>query len=61
VGSIQPRSHAFVIRVWLERAEEEEVWRGYITHLETEARHHFVELSEIARFIGEHLQHGEPT
>jgi hypothetical protein len=58
VGSIEARGHAFVIRIWLERAGEEESWRGYITHATTEERHHFRELNEIGAFIRRYVERG---
>jgi hypothetical protein len=56
VGSIDARGHAFVIRIWLERAGQEKAWRGYIMHIITEERHHFEDLTEIVRFIQTHLE-----
>jgi hypothetical protein len=56
VGSIEARSHAFVIRIWLERAGGEATWRGHITHVATEDRQHFGELTEIVAFIRPYLE-----
>jgi hypothetical protein len=56
VGSFEARSHSFVIRMWIEQAGEESIWRGHITQVVTGKRHHFVELTQILSFIRTCLQ-----
>lgn len=45
--------HAFVIRVWNEGAGagKPKVWRGYIEHVNHNARLYFSDLNGVARFI----------
>jgi hypothetical protein len=59
VGSIEAGSHTFVVRIWLERAGKEKAWRGSITHVLTEERHHFVELADVVGVIRSYLGTGE--
>jgi hypothetical protein len=59
VGSIEAGSHTFVLRIWLERAGDEKAWRGSITHVLTQERHHFVELADIVGLMRPYLRTGE--
>jgi hypothetical protein len=61
VGRKEARSHSFVIRIWRERSGSRALWRGYVTHVMTDARLHFERLPEIVPFIQRHLESGEPV
>lgn len=54
----ETRTHAFVIRMWSERTEEEDVitWRGHITHVLSGKRRYIQELSTIGDFITPYLE-----
>lgn len=52
------RSHAFVVRLWLEPSGQAGGWRGHITHVESEERRHFAELYQIVGLIEEFLEPG---
>lgn len=50
----EPRSHTFLIRIWIEEIPEQVgrlSWRGHITHLPDEERRYVQTFEEIARFI----------
>jgi hypothetical protein len=58
VGSIQPHTHSFVVKVWLvepDRAIGRHGWRGRITHVPSGRSRHFRNLRAIARFITPYL------
>jgi hypothetical protein len=61
VGGIEPRSHTFVIRIWLERAGEEKAWRGHITDVVTGQRDHFAGLTAILDFVQSRLHRDTPA
>lgn len=51
-------THAFIIRVWHEAADEDDhsgAWRGSIIHVGSECRQYFQNLDGIVRFIEEQL------
>jgi hypothetical protein len=55
---LQPKTHSFIVKVWLEDAAEDGhvVWRGQITHVPSGARHSFDRLAAIGLFISPHLE-----
>lgn len=59
VGSIQPHTHSFVVKVWLadpERPAGTSGWRGRITHVPSGHAGHFSDLRAVAAFIAPYLQ-----
>jgi hypothetical protein len=59
VASIQPKTHSFIVKVWLDETDHEprrRRWRGRVTHIPSGHDCHFVELNEIAFFIIPYLQ-----
>jgi hypothetical protein len=59
VGDIEPRTHAFVIKVWREETEpsaNRATWRGYITHVASGQRRYVTNLNELNRFIALYLR-----
>lgn len=55
--------HSFVLKIWLEEAEQEvdhAVWRGHITHVPSGHRRYFKHLNEIVSFITPYLIVGTP-
>jgi hypothetical protein len=58
VNAIDPGSHSFIVKVWLEEAATETApatWRGHITHVPDGKRRFLQDLSEIAPFIVPYL------
>ena len=49
--------HAFVLKLWLERAENptRSEWRGRIDHIQSATRLYFRDLDEMMEFIQSHL------
>ncbi len=61
MASIQPDTHSFVVKVWLERAAGDRsppAWRGRITHVPSGQTHSFTDLGEIGVFVGPYLEQG---
>jgi hypothetical protein len=59
VGSIQPRTQSFVVKVWLvdpERGRGRPGWHGRITHVPSGRNRHFADLGAIAGFIIPYLR-----
>jgi hypothetical protein len=59
VDSIQPNTHSFVIKVWVNEVIQEQepiVWQGRITHVPSGQVRHFVNVDEIAAFVTPYLQ-----
>lgn len=56
--TLEPHTHSFVVKVWLEDTAEEAgdaLWRGHITHVPTKKRQYVQSLDEISAFIGGYL------
>ena len=54
MATLQPNTHAFIVKVWLEDTGEmtgKAVWRGRITHVPTGQMRHFVDVNEVADFM----------
>ncbi|MEZ4660563.1 MAG: hypothetical protein R2911_23655 [Caldilineaceae bacterium] len=56
MNSIQPQTHSFVIKVWLEEDTRAAAWRGQITHVPSGRRQHFTALAEIPLLIAPFLE-----
>jgi hypothetical protein len=54
MASIQPDTHSFIVKVWLERPVA--VWRGRITHVPSGHVRSFTDLGEIAAFVAPYLE-----
>ena len=55
----EPRSHSFVVKIWLEETAEEggrTTWRGHITHVASRERRYLQDLDKIAAFIAPYLE-----
>jgi hypothetical protein len=49
-----PKSHSFILRLWLEPREIEGAspnWRGVIEHVQTSESRYFCDLEEISAFV----------
>jgi hypothetical protein len=58
-GSIQPNTHSFVVKVWLNdhlQSSRQVTWRGRITHVPSGRCHYFSKLADTADFITLYLQ-----
>jgi hypothetical protein len=58
VGCIQPDTHSFIVKVWLNdhRQEGGRVdWHGRIIHVPSGHRHHFAKLKDVAVFVAPYL------
>jgi hypothetical protein len=53
--AIEPDTHAFVIRLWLENETQPVQWRGHITHVFSGRQQQVSQLSQIDDFIGSYL------
>lgn len=55
---IEPNTHSFIVRVWLEEIEDTGLakWRGYVTHVASGERRYVRNVSEIAAFIVAYLE-----
>jgi hypothetical protein len=59
MGAIEPGSHSFIVKVWLEESgpgSPRGSWRGYITHVADNERRYLENLSEILLFIRPYLE-----
>jgi len=59
VGSIQPNTHSFVVKVWLNdhaQRSRQVAWRGRVTHVPTGRCHYFSKTADMADFITLYLQ-----
>lgn len=57
--ALDPNSHTFIVKVWLEESAAEAgaaTWRGHITHIPTKERRYLQELLDIPAFIAPYLQ-----
>jgi hypothetical protein len=55
---IDQRTHAFVIRIWLEEidsATRQATWRGHVTHVLSGDRRYISQLADIVDFIATYL------
>ena len=56
---LEPYTHSFVVKVWLEETVEEAgraKWRGHITHVPSGERRYVKDLDEITAFIAPYLE-----
>lgn len=59
VGSIQPNTHSFVVKVWLSesaRPSGQAAWRGRITHVPSGSCRYFTRMADVGEFINIYLQ-----
>ena len=59
VGSIQPDTHSFVVKVWLNDHAQRSgkvIWRGRITHVPSGSCQHFSKTADMVDFIADYLQ-----
>lgn len=57
--TLEPNTHSFIVKVWLEETAEEAgdaIWRGHITHVPTKKRQYVQTLDEISAFISVYLE-----
>ena len=57
--TLEPNTHSFIVKVWLEETAEEAgnaLWRGHITHVPTKKRQYVQTLDEISAFIRGYLE-----
>jgi hypothetical protein len=54
--AIEPDTHAFVVRLWLENDTQPAQWRGHITHVFSGRQQQVCQLSQIDDFIGFYLK-----
>lgn len=55
---VEPETHSFIIKVWLEEtadADRPVAWRGHITHVPDGVRHYTQSLNDIVGFIAHYL------
>lgn len=58
MASVEPRTHSFVIRIWLEEepdARQGGRWRGHITHVEDKEPHYLHDLEDVVAYIAPYL------
>jgi hypothetical protein len=56
--SSEPRTHSFVVKIWLEETADETqhpVWRGHITHVASGQRRYVNSLAGISGYIAPYL------
>lgn len=46
----------FVVRIWLEDGEDENEWRGHITHVLSDERRHFETVDAMDAFVVAHIR-----
>ena len=51
----ETQTHSFIIRIWLEEAEER-LWRGHVTHVPSGKRQYVETLEGISHFLDAYLQ-----
>lgn len=52
------QSHSFVMRLWQEWGDSEHsvgVWRGSITHVETQNRHYFQTFTQLVHILATYI------
>ncbi len=57
--SLEPDSHSFIIKIWLEETDEESgqpIWRGHITHVPGGERRYLKDLDGVPAFIEPYLE-----
>jgi hypothetical protein len=54
----EPRSHSFIVKVWIEEATAKHAvrWRGYITHVPDNRRRYVDRVEPLVEFIGGYLE-----
>lgn len=55
-SGLEPDTHAFVLKVWLEDGAQRLEWRGYITHVASGRRHPVLRLGTIGLVVGSYLE-----
>lgn len=56
---IEPDTHSFVVKVWLDDKDEvtgQVIWRGHITHVASNQRRYFDNLSDLNAFLIPYLK-----
>ena len=55
----ESKTHSFVVKIWLEDADEQEEtqkWRGHVTHVPSHQRRYVDDLNGISQFISLYLE-----
>jgi hypothetical protein len=55
----ESETHSFVVKIWLEEAEDAQgspTWRGHITHVASNQRKYVEDLGGITKFISIYLE-----
>ena len=56
---LEPNTHSFIVKVWLEETAEEAgrtTWRGHVTHVPSGERRYVQNLDDIVAFIAPYLK-----
>lgn len=56
---MEPGTHSFIIKIWLEETVEEAgkaTWRGHITHVPSGTRRYLKNLGDITDFVTPYLE-----
>ena len=53
--SFEDNTHAFIIRLWLEKGGRPIQWRGHITHVFSGRQRQVSQMSQIVDFISDYL------
>lgn len=59
VGSIQPGTHSFVVKVWLSddaQSGRQVAWRGRITHVPSGRCYYFTRTADVTEFLAVYLR-----
>jgi len=59
IGSIQPNTHSFVVKVWLNNHSQRSgraAWRGRITHVPSGQCRYFTKIADVDDFITAYLR-----
>jgi hypothetical protein len=59
MDSLEPHTHSFIVKVWLEETAEEAgraKWRGHVTHVPSGERRYLKNLDGITAFIASYLK-----
>ncbi len=57
--SIEPNTHSFIVKIWLEETVEEDGvarWRGHITHVPGGERRYVEDLCDVTAFLASYLE-----
>lgn len=56
---LEPHTHSFIVKIWLEEAVEEAAqakWRGHITHVPSGERRYLKDIGDITAFLIPYLE-----